>query len=239
MNLVRKIKKHIGISKTNQVKFPGNIDYSNKYIFVHIPKNAGTSVYRALGFTHTFHATALEYRNALSKTYDDFFSFCFVRNPFDRFLSLYNYARLDESYYHSAINPSKTIYGKHLDYDILVNASLEQAADLLLEGKLRHDNAWNHWRPQMDWILDEENNVIVNYIGRVEDIRMDFQNVCNILKLPAGNELSLLNTSNNKKTDYRQLITSTMREKLEFYYKADFDFLGYSFENNCGFKNNR
>lgn len=236
MRVLKKIKGIVGFSGKKKLNVRGNINYTGKFIFVHIPKNAGTSVYKALGFGNSYHTQAKEYKQSMGDVYNDFFSFCFVRNPFDRFVSTYNYARLDESYYHSSINPGKTIFGKHLDYDILKQATLEQAVDLLIEEKLVHDKTWNHWKPQTEWILDDQENVIIDYIGRVEDIRIDFQNISSILALPAGNHLSVLNASQQKKEDYRQLIHPAMREKLAWYYRKDIELLGYSFENNCGFK---
>jgi hypothetical protein len=35
--------------------------------------------------------------------YLNLYSFAFVRNPWDRFLSLYLYARLKQSYHHSSL----------------------------------------------------------------------------------------------------------------------------------------
>jgi len=232
MSLLRKIKKIVKGRNPSQNNIAGNINYESNYIFIHIPKNAGTSVYKALGFANSTHAQAKQYRQMLGKNYDHFFSFCFVRNPFDRFISIYNYARLEESYYHSAADPGKTKFGKHLDYDILKNASLEDAVDLLLDGKLVHDKAWNHWRPQVEWILDENENPIVNYVGRIENIQADFQKICTKLQLSVSADLPLLNVSEATKKDYRYLLNSGMREKLECYYKKDLEILGYSFENN-------
>lgn len=228
MKLLKKMKGILQLSKPPRFAIAGNINYEHKYIFVHIPKNAGTSVYRSLGFTSSTHAQAKQYKAAMGNAYENFYSFCFVRNPFERFISTCNYARLEESYYHSSIDPAKTKYGKHLDYDILKNASLEDAVDLLLDGKLVHDHAWNHWKPQAEWILDDNGNMIVDFTGRLENIQADFKHICNRLKLPVGSLLSL-NVSENKKKDYRQLITPSMRAKLEHYYAKDFELFGYNF----------
>ncbi|QEC69079.1 sulfotransferase family protein [Panacibacter ginsenosidivorans] len=229
MSLIKNIKRLVKGSPPRKAYVAGNINYDHHYIFIHIPKNAGTSVYKALSFSNSTHAEAKQYKQMLGKSYEDFFSFCFVRNPFDRFISTYNYARLEESYYHSSIDPSKTKFGKHLDYDILKDASLEEAVDLLLEGKLIHDKAWNHWKPQVQWILDEDEKVIVDYIGRLENIQTDFSYICNKLQLPVHNSLPALNVSEAKKKDYRDLINPGMRAKLEHYYRKDLEILEYEF----------
>ena len=108
-----------------------NISYSSKFIFIHVPKNAGTSIHKSVGLDKSIHVTLKQYIKLLGKEqYESMFSFAFVRNPFSRFISLYNYARMDESYYHSAIKPEEAIYGKHMDCDSLKNASIEDAAHL-------------------------------------------------------------------------------------------------------------
>jgi hypothetical protein len=72
----------------------------------------------------------------------------------------------------------------------------------------------------------------VDFIGRLENIQADFEHICNRLQLPVSNSLLSLNVSENKKKDYRQLINSSMRTKLEFYYARDLELFGYTFENN-------
>lgn len=222
-------------SAKEDYKHIDNINQKSKFIFIHIPKNAGTSVFNSLEMQISYHYTCAEYKQILGNKYSKYFKFCFVRNPFERFISLYNYARMEESYYHSSIDPEKAKYGKHQDYDLLKKATLEEAVDLLLNNKLVHDNFWNHWKPQADWVEDEQGNFIADYIGRVEDIRVDFQNICRILHLGSAKALPFLNTSQANKKDYRNLINTATRQKLENYYKRDLDLFGYCFDTNYRF----
>lgn len=76
---------------------------TGKFIFIHVPKTAGLSMQAALsrynemdplvkGLKAIQHATAKETRNILrwraKKEWTDFWSFCFVRNPWERVLSM-------------------------------------------------------------------------------------------------------------------------------------------------------
>ena len=65
-----------------------------QFIFVHIPKTAGTSTLRWLNggvVKRNCHSTALQYKKMLGQQYNSFFKFSFVRNPWDRMLSFYKY----------------------------------------------------------------------------------------------------------------------------------------------------
>jgi len=64
-----------------------------KCIFIHIPKTAGTSVNKALfGNRGGGHKSARYYKQIFGvSTYKRYFKFTFVRNPYSRLLSAYNF----------------------------------------------------------------------------------------------------------------------------------------------------
>ena len=66
------------------------LDYY-RCIFVHIPKNAGLSVcYTLFGNTGGSHRKITSYQKLFHpKTFASYFKFTFVRNPWDRFISLW------------------------------------------------------------------------------------------------------------------------------------------------------
>ena len=72
------------------------VSEDKKLFFVHVPKNAGTSVREALDMKTLGHRT-WKYRE---DHYPDFVSFAIVRNPWDRFVSSFAYAKMEESMYH-------------------------------------------------------------------------------------------------------------------------------------------
>ena len=196
-----------------------NINIKSKFIFIHIPKNAGTSLSKVLGFGSTNHSTASEVRLRLGRIgYRRMFSFAFVRHPYDRFLSLYNYARMEESYYHSSINPENAINGKHLDFDKLKNASLYECALMLKNNELEHDLTWNHWQPQSNWIYNMKGRLLVDFVGKVENIDEDFDFILRKVKKKSKVLLPNINTSNKNKLEL-DLPTKLI---LKEYYRVDF-----------------
>ena len=207
-----------------------NISHDKKFIFIHIPKNAGTSVGNDFNIETSYHNTAQEYINLLGKKkYNNMFSFAFVRNPFSRFLSLYNYARLEESYYHSSINPEKAIYGKHLDYDLLKNATIAEAADLLKENKLTHNPPHIQWLPQNFWLKNKEGELDVKYLGRFEDLDFHLRNINKIIGISHTDKIQHINNSTKENIHYSKLINGNTRKILENYYSEDLNLFNYSF----------
>jgi len=207
-----------------------NISYKNNFIFIHIPKNAGTSVSKGLNINISHHNTVQEYVSLLGeKKYNNMFSFAFVRNPFSRFISLYNYARLEESYYHSSINPDKAIYGKHMDYELLKNASIEEAANYLIEGKLVHNPPHKQWLPQNFWLKGVDGGLNVKYLGRFEDLNFHLRNIYEIIGIPFTEKLERINTSTESNIPYSNLINARTRSILEDFYKEDLETFNYNF----------
>lgn len=206
-----------------------NANHSHNFLFIHIPKTAGTSIAKSLGFYESSHITIKEIEQQLNKKeFKDYYKFCFVRNPWARFLSLYNYARMDENEYHSAVTPEKAKYGKHTDYDLLKNASLEQCAEYLIERKLKHDTFWNHWQPQVNWIKDKKGKNSVDYIGKVENLDEDFAKICKKIGMPY-HKLPKLNISKKTSNNYTYLYTNRAMEIVSEYYKEDINYFQYKF----------
>jgi hypothetical protein len=152
-------------------------------------------------------------------------SISFVRNPYARFVSLYNFARVGESLYHSTSNPKSALYGKHPDYDILLDKSLEECAELLIQGKL----SGGGWNPQVEWLIDKEGNeaiLMVDFIGRVESLTSDLERLQHIHGIVAVKSVPWLNKSSGDRENVPEW-TERARDLVRLYYKRDFEMLGY------------
>lgn len=75
-----------------------------KIIFIQIPKNASTSIFERLSnntdlINQGNHTTFFDdMQNQDSELFESYFSFAVVRNPYDRFISAYEFASMDESF---------------------------------------------------------------------------------------------------------------------------------------------
>lgn len=64
------------------------------YLFIHIPKNAGTSLSRSLGLPGQEHFTLENYAQEIDPDrLEQLFKFCIVRNPVDRIVSAFRYLK--------------------------------------------------------------------------------------------------------------------------------------------------
>ncbi len=220
--LLRKIHNRYLLYKCGSAVYAPNINLQNQALFIHVPKNAGTSVCRSLGMEQTNHNTLAWYQQNLKQgTYQKLFKFAFVRDPYSRFLSLYKYARMEESFYHSSTYPNKAIYGKHMDYDKLLDASPYECAVLLVEGKLEHDSYNNHWQPQTNWLVDQ-NGDSVDFLGRFEEIEKSYETIRSRI---GGTHLEKLNSSIGESA--KNVLDPKTKELLRSFYKEDFERFGY------------
>lgn len=198
------------------------------FVFIHITKTAGTSLNQALDLNAPLHSPlhrrARDVMPLVKKLAPNVNSISFVRNPYARFVSLYTFARTDESPYHSTSRPESTPFGKHPDRDILLDKSLEQCAELLIQGKLSKPG----WNPQVEWLTDKDGNdgvLIVDFIGRVESLSADLdrlQKNYGIVVKP----VPWLNKSSEDRSGAPQW-TERARDLIRLYYKRDFELLGY------------
>lgn len=214
--------------KTTQ-RIDDGVDTHRGFIMVHIPKTGGTSIRKALEMPGIgTHAKWHQYRDLVGqKQYNKLFKFCFVRNPWSRFYSFYHYVRKEETYYHSAIHPAKSIYGKHRSYDLLKLASFNEAVHYLVEGRLLpYTNRFFLMAPQYLWCYDDQLNCQVDLVGRYESIETGYSSICERLGVEYK-PLPRLNTS-ARQDDYKSMDPES-RHLLGIYYEKDVDLFKYTF----------
>jgi hypothetical protein len=202
---------------------------SKKFIFIHVYKVAGTSIsqelvkystqilpniraYRYLNrrfpmifpLKYTRHATARQIRDAVgAEKYPTYFSFAFVRNPWDWVVSQYHYIlRKKNHHQHQLITGFK-------DFDAYI--------DWLVSTKIT---------TQKSILSDEKGNLIVNYVGKYENLDEDFANICEKIGIPRI-ELPKLNVT--KKDSYKKYFNERTRDLIRQAYLADIEAFGYEF----------
>lgn len=223
---------------------------SNEYkcIFIHIPKCAGTSIESVLG--HNLHYSGREAQdhrtirmiekpiftrylfqskenlfevlrrvkhslrregnpqNRLTVTrdqYDRYFKFTIIRNPWSRAYSWYQNVLLDELHRQ----------GRPVDKQTPLYEFLKLYAG---RGSLR---------PQVYWLKSFDGSIHLDYIGRFENLLMDFHKVCSYLKI-TSNELP--HKVKGSGEDYRLHYDEGSKELVASIFREDIEMFGYSFE---------
>ncbi len=139
--------------------------------------------------------------------FESAFKFCFVRNPWDRLVSLFFYRGLNEKY-ESFRQFCMTFKDQVIEPIGLYNSKLN-----------------SQYNDQISWIIGKNGRLLVDFIGRYERLEEDFEKICSILgirgKLPHKNVTKHL----NYKEYYDSLTIEIVKEK----YRRDIEFLGYDF----------
>lgn len=184
-------------------------------IFIHTPKNAGTSIIKGLNMYDEGHHKWFYYEKKYPNKWKNYIKFTTARNPYSRVISCYEYARMEESYYHST--KGKAIYGKHPDHDLLKNKSFKECIDILENqpNKLNH-HGWEH---QTNYFVDNEHNIMVDEIIYMENMNEELEN-------KIGYTINkTLNKSKDSSLD--EYYDDELYEKVRTIYKKDFEILGY------------
>ena len=198
-------------------------------IFIWIPKAAGTTIYEFLGKPPKFKsatdllfknpnkglitATHLDYAKAVRKGYIDskFFEkaykFAFVRNPYERAISLYEYHRKM-----GFINDKLTFeaFLSWLYYNPPEEIGLKIRYGLSL------------CNPQSRWL----NNIQLDFLGRVENFEADIKKVA----ADSGIQINRTGIKNqSERADFWTYYNQTTIALVNAIYKEDFENFGYTF----------
>ena len=188
----------------------------HRCIFFHIPKTAGVAVSQALfgslAAGHLDVATAKAVFGPIS--FQRYFKFCFVRNPWDRLVSAYHY--LQDGGMERQVSPWTAQYlAPHDDFQSFVLRGLQ--TDPVLEER--------HFRPQYQYVSDSSARVRVDFVGRFENLNRDFELVAGRLGIEAT--LPQLNVS--ARGDYHGYYDEETARIVADVYERDITLFGYDF----------
>ncbi|EHM3142219.1 sulfotransferase family 2 domain-containing protein, partial [Campylobacter coli] len=197
-------------------------DFHDKYkcIFIHVPKVAGSSIERVIYQTDKWlvgHVKASDYTKFDKDKFDSYFSFGFVRNPYDRVVSAYHYLKNDSP------DPCDIKWGRlHIN-----NLTFEEFILSLQDEEFKEEIlSKNHFSFQYKYLCDKSMNILVNFIGKFEKLDNDFKKILNILR----RKDSLVHINKSKHLNYRDYYNSQTYKIIREIYRDDFEIFDYDLE---------
>lgn len=203
------------------------ISRENRYIFIAVPKTGTTSIEKLLtkydpsarrfgitidGKEYSFkgHGTALHIKKELGDQYSNFRTFGFVRNPYSRLVSSYYFYKKGGK---QSEERRKT--------KVIRELKIQSA-------KLVPFKLWTLMYPyksNREYFVDENNNIIVDYIGTFENLLEDLTKIFSSINLDIPiNELSHTNKTNHSSfkeyfTDelFTEMVNRSIEKDLRFY----------------------
>ena len=216
------------------------LSIKHQFLFVHIAKTGGTSVRSALtrlrwrdpffwpmfvcsrlshltghriGAKFPRHAKVIAAKEMLPvAVFESLFKFAFVRNPWDLQVSSFHHIRRERPHLMNGITDFEEFLRWKLDpdrpYQFHLDTSIEQ---------------------QIDYLVDLEGEIIVDYIGRYESLEDDFQFICERIGVP---HLTLPHKrkASDRADDYRSYYSDQTAALVSEHFRRDIEAFGYSFD---------
>lgn len=210
------------------------IDHDHAFVFVHIPKTAGTSILCSLfgvsvdryefvdssklskeyqtrcligddGAFRRLHHYPLSKIVQLQDDLDRFYKFAFIRNPFDRMVSEYFFLR----------------FNRAMPFDDFLENIVKMTFE---QGKL---TTWFsfHLLPQLEFV-SLNGKVACDFLGRFESLHRDYRKLCDAIGIERK---PLPEYKKSTRRHYREYYSSQSRAIVESLYKKDLDAFNYDF----------
>ena len=201
-------------------KYVSLVSDQEQYVFYKIYKSGSSTISKILR-SHT-ETSSLPYKKVLFKnsieqlnTYhpnlDPYFKFAFVRNPWDRLVSLYS---------EKIVNHKKTI-NKIPYYKQFIGLSFESFLDRIiysdLETCIPHHRLQTHLMP-----LNK-----MNFIGKLENFNKDIRVVLDHLKIK---NCKIQHLNRSKHSHYFDYYNNRYKKLVESKYAEDIENFNYSFD---------
>lgn len=157
------------------------------------------------------------------KQFNSYFKFSFVRNPWDRMVSYFEFM-CKRAHMHESIH-----YPDHVaSYELYKRVSEMGFAEFLRQAQrepkfcLGFGNFCGYER----FFVDRRGNNQMNFIGKVENLQEDFNAVCDKIGIPRQ---ELIHTNKSRHKSYTKYYDDELRDIVAKAFAADIEHFGYEF----------
>jgi hypothetical protein len=191
-------------------------------LFIHIPRAAGTSINQALYGRFMGHPKAAEIRRWGSAPLNALPSFAITRNPWERLVSSYRFARrgggAGGAFEAGILQPDQYRVAEFDSFERFVKEWLLRHNPVILDGI---------FQPQSTFVAGADGQLLVDHVGRLNDLEPTLDFIEHALgyrpEIPRGNR-------SGEWIDFRQFYTPELIGHVGSFYADDVERFGYSFE---------
>jgi len=208
------------------------ISHIRRFVFLAVPRTGSTTVRELLNpyseirsihiseisddFPFYHHISAQELKTLFEERdwpWDDYEKFCFVRNPYDRVVSLYHH--------HLKMRRRNARMRRQSDVNVRIPPFNEYV--------MRMDPTQRLPTSLRQFVCDKVGNLLVDSILKFENMREELSHLSSRLdlQLPVDG-IPLLNASEERQ-DYRKYYDEQSKERVQALYDYEFSMFGYSF----------
>tara|TARA_Y100000310_G_C20633704_1_gene790046 strand:+ start:814 stop:1425 length:612 start_codon:yes stop_codon:yes gene_type:complete len=202
------------------------ISHKYKCIFIHIPCTAGSSIEKCIfgkdwwgEDRKTKHIFANQAKKIYKDYWNDYFKFSFVRNPWDRFISMGKYPHWHKINVSHQVGKAKIIFDEYLDF-FSGNEILEfNTKEYLDQDKFIKNSIYLNY-------INEE----IDFIGKFENLKENFAFIKK--KLDVKEDLPHIEKTNRngiERLPYREYYNNETRDIVFSLQEKDIKSFGYSF----------
>lgn len=198
------------------------ISHELRCIFVHVQKTGGSSIRGALRmaqFDAHKHRFAAELRTIYgAETWNHYFKFAFVRNPWDRLVSWWEMMRRN-----AALGRPRNGFQRFCMERARTFPEFLQLCDA--EYQDADGSKWIY-RNQIDYLSDSDGTLLVDFVGRFEQLQLDFSRVAAHLDVPP---IGLPHVNGTVRRPYAGYYSAELRDLVAARYARDIEVFGYRF----------
>ena len=200
------------------------IVHDPKFILIHIPKTGGSSIEKLYSFKwssknridNPFHIDRVEkelephlparvLQRSFPDTFKNSFKAAFVRNSWEYVLSAYFWL--------------KKYTGLRHEFNYWVQNEF-------IDTRERENYIFMRWC-QLDWITNEAGNLLVDFIGRTENLQRHFDFCCEMMDTPTR---KLKKYNRTLHWHYSHYYNEKSIEQIKERYRKDIEFFGFEFD---------
>ncbi|NDC62936.1 MAG: hypothetical protein EBZ59_02885 [Planctomycetia bacterium] len=186
-----------------------------RFIFIHVPKTAGTSISSLLAHANnpelclasTKHETAASLISRIGlAAFDSYFSFAIVRHPVERLVSHFAYLKSHPEQYP----------------EMVAVETLDRYVEAIDAGDMTILRKRERIMPQHAWVCSDDGSMLVDRVATYERLDADLAGIFRAIGLSVG-PLPRLNVSTWRKP----APSAAVVDFIESYYSRDYELFGY------------